>query len=144
MSGFTDEACACTDASCVEAVRARMGEWAHPRLARIQLLRPTDDENHRAEVLQARMQGCLERFTAPPMELTGTVILAQLETFKNEICACTDQACVAGVQQRMLAWAMANLDAMKDIDPTADEDAAAERIDAELATCIARFEGAEP
>jgi hypothetical protein len=144
MNGFTDEACACTDATCVAAVQARMGEWAAPRLPRIQALRPTAEENTAAEAIQVRMQGCLVAFTAPVMPLTGDLILSQLRNWKEQVCECTDQACVADVQQRMLAWAMANLDAMKGVEPTADQDAEADRLDAELATCIARLEAGKP
>lgn len=144
MSDFTDEACACPDAACVGAVQSRMSAWAGPRLARIQAMTPTDAENASAEALQVRMQGCLTKHTAPVMPLTGTVILSQLRGFTGEICACADAVCVGEVRQRMLAWAMANLDAMKDIDPTAEEDAEADRIDSELAACTARIEGQTP
>lgn len=144
MTSFTDETCACTDAECVRAVQARLADWAQPRLARIQALRPTDAENAAAEALQVRMQRCLVERTAPPMQLTGSMILTTLEAFKDEICACGDQACIAGVQQRMLSWAMANLDAMKGVDPTDEEDAAAERIDSELAACTTRFTRTAP
>jgi hypothetical protein len=137
---FTDEACACADASCVGEVQMRMGAWAKPRLPRIQLLKPTEAENAAAEALQVRMQSCLARHEAPPMLLTGRVVLDQLAEWKTQICACTDQACVQGVQEQMMTWAAANLDAMKGLEPTADEDAEADRIDSELNACIARIE----
>lgn len=141
MTGFTDDACACTDGACVAAVQARMGEWAEPRLPRIQEVRPTAQENEAAEAIQVRMQGCLSKFAAPAvMPLTGALILEQLGGWKDQICACSDKACVADVQRRMLTWAMENMDAMKGVEPTADEDAEANRIDGELATCIARID----
>lgn len=143
MTRFTDEACACTDATCASAVQARLGEWASPRLARIQTLKPTADENRAAEAIQLRMQGCMAQFTAPSvMPLTGALILQQLHGWKDRVCACTDKACVADVQRQMLAWAMENMDAMKGVEPTEDEDAEADRLDGELATCIARIESA--
>src|SRR5688572_2488732 len=37
MRDFTDQACECADAACVSDVQARMGDWARPRLARIQM-----------------------------------------------------------------------------------------------------------
>jgi hypothetical protein len=145
MNDFTDEACACADASCVSSVQVRMNQWAEPRLPRMKALTPTADENERASALHSRMQVCLTRFDEPTtMPLTGAAILDQLSSFKDEICACTEPTCVAGVQERMMAWALANLEAMKGIDPTSDEDAQAERIDAELAACMRRIDGISP
>ena len=144
MDDFTDEACACADASCVSAVQVRINQWAEPRLPRMKALTPTAEENERADALHSRMHGCMTRFDEPPMPLTGAAILGQLESFKDEICACTEPTCVAGVQDRMMAWALANLEAMKGINPTSDEDAQAERIDAELAACMRRIDGVAP
>ncbi|MBZ0237782.1 MAG: hypothetical protein K8M05_36040 [Deltaproteobacteria bacterium] len=142
MRGFTDEACACADHACVSGVQARMAEWAAPRLPRIQELTPTAEENEAAEALQVRMQGCLARLAPPVMPLTGAVVLGQLRGFKDDICACRDKACVAGVQERMLAWAVENLEAMKGLEPTKAEGAEAELIDTELTACIERIDGA--
>lgn len=144
MNDFTDEACACTDATCVSAVQGRMNEWAEPRLPRMKALTPTAEENERADALHSRMHGCMTRFDEQPMPLTGAAVLDQLDSFKTEICACTEPACVAGVQDRMMAWAVTNIEAMKGIDPTPDEDARAERIDAELAACMRRIDGVAP
>src|SRR5205085_12592815 len=62
MNDFTDQACACTDATCVSAVQVRMNDRAEPRLPRMQSLTPTAEENERANALHARMHGCLTRF----------------------------------------------------------------------------------
>jgi hypothetical protein len=144
MNDFTDEACACADATCLGAVQVRMNHWAEPRLPRMKSLTPTAEENRRADSLHTRMQGCMTRFHEEPMPLTSGAILGQLETFKNEICACTEPTCVASVQERMMAWALANLEAMKGVSPTDDEDAQAERIDAELVACMQRIDGVTP
>jgi hypothetical protein len=144
MNDFTDEACACADAICVSAVQVRMNDWAEPRLPRMKTLTPTAEENERADALHSRMHGCMTRFDDSPMPLTSSAILGQLESFKAEICACTEPSCVAGVQERMMAWALANLDAMKGVSPTPDEDAQADRIDAELAACMRRIDGVAP
>jgi hypothetical protein len=142
MRSFTDEACACEDQACVAAVQARMAEWAEPRLPRIQELKPTAEENEAAEAIHVRMQVCLARVAPPVMPLTGPVVLGQLRDFKDDICACKDKECVAGVQQQMLAWAVENLEAMKGLEPTKAEGAEAELIDTQLTACIERIDGA--
>ncbi len=142
MRGFTDEACACADRACVADVQTRMAAWAAPRLPRIQRLTPTADENEAAEALHVRMQVCLDRLAPAVMPLTGAVVLGQLRGFKDDICACRDKTCVAGVQERMLAWAVENLEAMKGLEPTPAEGEEAELIDTELSACIERIDGA--
>jgi hypothetical protein len=83
---------------------------------------------------------------APPAEPTdpGDRIIATMRGFKDDACACPSTACIAGVEQQMLDWAMAHVEELKDVKPTRAQDAEADRIEDEMDACKARHASAAP
>jgi hypothetical protein len=82
--------------------------------------------------------------TAPPAaepvppEDPAEQFLGVLRGFKDETCACTSAACVGDIEQKMAEWAKAHWSGIKDMKPTLEQDAEAERIDAATKACKAR------
>lgn len=62
-------------------------------------------------------------------------LLRMFRTFKDEVCACDDKACVESVEKKMMEWMMAHMDEFKNIKPTAAQDAEADRIEDAMDAC---------
>lgn len=62
-------------------------------------------------------------------------MLGKMRGFKDQICKCTDKACVEKVEKDMMEWAMKNMEKMKDIKPTKAQDEAADKIQDEMEKC---------
>ena len=74
----------------------------------------------------------------------GDAILAKMGSFKDQVCACKDTACVEAAEKGMMEWAMANMEQMKDIKPTPAQDALADKIEAEMEKCKSALAPAAP
>lgn len=122
------EACACRDRACVEPVLAAQRTWlldSAPRLAHL-------DASVRTEL------------AAAPSCDAGAVaeVLDQLRSTKDEICACTDAACVEDVEGGFMTWMMANIERFRDVKPSRAQEEEADRIEKEMRACKERLEGA--
>lgn len=62
--------------------------------------------------------------------------LAQMETFKNQMCACKDAACTKDVTDKMTKWAADHKQDGKPGDMTDDQKKKASAISDELAKCM--------
>ena len=69
-------------------------------------------------------------------------VLQKMKDFKEQMCACKDTACVERTEEGMMEWAMKNMEKMKDMKPSKEEEAVADKIDEEMDKCKARAEGA--
>jgi hypothetical protein len=71
-------------------------------------------------------------------------ILAKMQFFKDEVCACADASCVEDVEKAMMEWAMKNMDLMTDMKPTKAQDEEADRIQDAMEACKDKLRPAEP
>ena len=76
---------------------------------------------------------------APTTALTGQVVLARFGEFRDQMCACQDVACAERLEQGMMEWATAHIEELKAIEPTSEEDATADRMEAEMDACRERL-----
>ena len=71
-------------------------------------------------------------------------ILAQLEKFKTEMCACKDTACVSRVAEARREYKRTMRDRLdKDARPTAAQDQKGKAVEAELQACRKKLTAAE-
>ncbi len=61
---------------------------------------------------------------------------------RDKACACKDLACVEKVEKELLDWAMKNMEMMKDMKPTKEQDERAEKLSDEMRACRQKVEGA--
>ena len=54
-------------------------------------------------------------------------VLRKMDEFADQTCACKDSACADHVEKKMMEWAMANIDELKDLKPTKAEEEEADR-----------------
>lgn len=82
---------------------------------------------------------------AAPAAAGGFVEVAfvKMREHKAQICACQDKACVEEAQKALMDWAMKHMEDLKDVEPTDAQNAEADKIQAEIDVCEARF-GSEP
>jgi hypothetical protein len=110
------QACACTDAPCRTALAPRLAE-----------------HRQRFELVAAATTACL-----PGSNDDAEKVLRKLRSVHHEICACADTACVEASQARMMKWMLANAESFKDVEPTAEQEATADKLDAEMDACRER------
>ncbi len=75
---------------------------------------------------------------APAETSAGDAVIAMFAGFKDQTCACADAACIEKVEQAMMDWAMKNMETLKDLKPTREQDERADQLEAEMDACKAR------
>lgn len=74
----------------------------------------------------------------------AVVAIARMREYKADLCACADATCAEDVQKKLMDWAVAHMEDIKEFEPTPEQEAEADKIEEELAVCEARFEGVAP
>jgi hypothetical protein len=71
----------------------------------------------------------------------GELMIAKMREYKATVCACKDAACVETAQKEIMDWALAHAEDLKDVKPTADQEAEATRLDGEIEACEGKLTG---
>ncbi len=80
----------------------------------------------------------------PKPKTPGEEILGKMEEFKDAACRCKDLVCAEKVESDMMEWAMKNMEKMKDLKPTKEEDERAGKISEAMQACKEKLRPAEP
>lgn len=79
---------------------------------------------------------------APPAGDFGTVAIARMTEFKEQVCACADSACVLEAEKALMEWATQHSDALSAFEPSKEQDEVADGIEQEIDACRTRVDGA--
>jgi hypothetical protein len=71
----------------------------------------------------------------------GELMIAKMREYKATVCACKDAPCVETAQKEIMDWAVAHAEELKDVKPTAEQDAEAEKLDGEIEACEGKLMG---
>lgn len=114
MESVRAEACSCADEACADRVMEEI-------------------EAQRVQFEKAYVEAttCVQKFQPDP----GDQIVRKMEEFKDMVCACKDKACVDGVKQAMMEWAMKNIETLKVFKPSKEQEERAQHLDAEMDAC---------
>jgi hypothetical protein len=112
------DACACKDEACT----ATLGE----QLAA---------QRRQFDADVATAAACLPGWDDP-----AEVVLRRVVAFRDEICACGDDACIGGAQEDVIEWMTAHEEEFEDVTPTAEQRALADKLDAETRACKQRIQ----
>ncbi|HUQ01211.1 MAG TPA: hypothetical protein VM261_01895 [Kofleriaceae bacterium] len=71
----------------------------------------------------------------------GELMLSKMREYKTTVCECKDAACIETAQKEIMDWAVAHADELKDVKPSAEQDAEADRLDGEIEACESKLTG---
>jgi hypothetical protein len=119
------EACGCADEACA-----------------VRMLVELEAQRRAFEATYAEATSCVQKLK-PPSD-GAEEVLQKLGAFRDTTCACQDAACVSAAEKQFMEWAIANMETLKDIKPTTEQEARAEVLEAEMDRCKARHEPSAP
>jgi len=70
------------------------------------------------------------------------VVLEKMGELRDKACACKDLPCVEKVEKELVAWATKNMEMMKDMKPTKEQDERAEKLSDEMRACREKVDSA--
>jgi hypothetical protein len=143
LDGFKTRMCACKDKACADGVQADYAQWQRNLRAKL-VEKPNKLQQVRGEGLEKEMTECrtkAESGTAGAPGGTSAIdtMLTQMQGFRDQICACTTKDCASRRQAEMKTWMEQAAKSIADAKPTKDQDAKADRLDAEMKACVAKL-----
>jgi hypothetical protein len=143
LDAFKIRMCACTDKACGDKLQTEYAEWQR-NLRTKMIEKPNKLQEVRGNALEKEMKECRKKAeTATPGAAGGTSkvdnFLTQMQGYRDKICACTAKDCAAKLQKELETWLTTAAKDIADAKPTKDQDDKADRLEAEMKSCVTKL-----
>jgi hypothetical protein len=139
VEAFSNKMCACKDKACADKVQVEFATWQRALRAKL-TGKPSALQDLRGKALDKEMRECRSKAEAATPGAAGggdkiDAMLVKMTALRDKMCACSDKPCLAGVEKEREVWTQGISRDLADAKPTKDQDARADKLDAEIKAC---------
>lgn len=143
LEGFKARMCTCADKACADKVQADVATWQRALRARLGTAKPSALQEARGKQLEKDTTACRQKAEAatPGAPAADKIdqLVARMQGFRDRLCACKDKACGEAVRKELATWQASLGKEIGDAKPTQAQDAAFDKLDAEVKACAAKL-----